>query len=366
MMESELPIQATYYPIQGFERTRFKGYVGLMLAVQRQPVVVHIQASAPTFAAYDGTYKYQDPACYMGELNHVVLVVGYSVAVGYSVQRRIPPPFWIIRNSWGTEWGYNGHMRMDIQGLDGVCGINVLPCILPIIKIPRDPCGKKSFKVDQDVSPNFSPCGRFMCKPFPKTDTNSCSKCTLLKSAIQPFVEVPNGFGSNICVYVDVCGSQLKNPYAVGTCINNGNGSYSCIYPPNHISTQTVDGFPTRDPADSIATSLAVSGSNWGCSDVHPLMGLTIAEFMQLNPALDCSKPLLLNAVLQLGGSPVVPCTAFFYALSSDLLALNPGLSCEQGIKAGRSVCVERSATFAFTVPDCLKFTTLTVKDTCA
>ncbi|CAI5980163.1 unnamed protein product [Closterium sp. NIES-64] len=48
-----------------------------------------------------------------------------------------------------------------------------------------------------------------------------------------------------------------------------------------------------------------------------------------------------------------------------DLLSLNPGLSCEQGIKAGRSVCVERSATFAFTVPQCLKFTTLTAQDSC-
>ncbi|CAI5467702.1 unnamed protein product [Closterium sp. Yama58-4] len=376
-----LTTNATYYPIQGFERTRFKGYVGLMLAVQGQPVVVHIQASAPTFAAYDGTYKYQDPACYTGELNHVVLVVGYSVAVGDSVQKRIPPPFWIIRNSWGADWGYNGHMRMDIQGLDGVCGINVLPGIYPIIKIPKDPCGKKSFKADQDVSTTFNPCGRFKCKPFPKTDTNSCNKCILPKSAIQPFVEVPNGFGSNICVYVDVCGSQLKNPCAVGTCINDGKGSYSCICPSNYVPTQTVDGFPTCDPADSLATSLAVSGSNWACSDVQPLMGLTSAEFMQQNPALDCSKPLLLNAVIQLGGSPVVPCTAFFYALSgdtcdsistmlnrsqSDLLSLNPGLSCEQGIKAGRSVCVERNPDFTFTVPECLKFATLTVKDTCA
>ncbi|CAI5536894.1 unnamed protein product, partial [Closterium sp. Naga37s-1] len=256
---SEAISKVKYYPVQGFERTRFKGYVGLMLAVQGQPVVVHIQASAPTFAAYDGTYKYQDPACYTGELNHVVLVVGYSVAVGDSVQRRIPPPFWIIRNSWGGEWGYNGHMRMDIRQGDGVCGINVLPGIYPIVK-------------------------------------------------------------------TDVCGSQLKNPCFVGTCINDGKGSYTCICPPNYIPSRTVDDFPTCDPAGSLATSLA---------------------------ALDCSKPLKLKAVIQLAGFPAVPCTAFFYTLAGDtcdsistylnrtqpdLLSLNPGLSCEQGIKAGRSV----------------------------
>ncbi|CAI5504618.1 unnamed protein product [Closterium sp. Naga37s-1] len=99
---------ATTYPVQSFERARFKGYVGLMMAVQNQPVVVHIQASAATFVMYDGN--------------------------------RIAPPFWIIRNSWGEEWGDKGHIRMDIQGGDGVCGINVLPGIYPVVKseaLPR-------------------------------------------------------------------------------------------------------------------------------------------------------------------------------------------------------------------------------------
>ncbi|CAI5467701.1 unnamed protein product [Closterium sp. Yama58-4] len=368
-----------YYPVQGFERTRFKGYVGLMLAVQRQPVVVHIQASAPTFAAYDGTYKYLDPACYTGQLNHVVLVVGYSVVVGDSVQRHIAPPFWIIRNSWGAEWGYNGHMRMDIQQGDGVCGINVLPGIYPIVKIPGDPCGTSSFKADREFEPTFNPCGRFKCTALAKSNGNSC-KCIIPTASLQPFVEVANGVGATTCVYADVCGSQLKNPCSVGTCINDGKGSYSCICPPDYIPSQTVDGFPTCDPAGSLATSLAVSGSNWGCADVHPLMGLTLTQFTQRNKALDCSKPLKLNAVLQLAGSPAVPCTAFFYVLAGDtcdsiasylrrniddLLSLNPGLSCEQGIKAGRSVCVERNPSFAFTVPQCLKYTTLTAEESC-
>ncbi|CAI5495335.1 unnamed protein product [Closterium sp. Naga37s-1] len=85
------------------------------------------EAGAPTF-------KYQDPECYTGRLNHVVLVIGYFVLRNDGSQNRIAPPFWIIRNSWGVEWGDRGHMRMDIQGGDGVCGINVLPGIYPIVK----------------------------------------------------------------------------------------------------------------------------------------------------------------------------------------------------------------------------------------
>ncbi|CAI5502243.1 unnamed protein product, partial [Closterium sp. Naga37s-1] len=122
------------FPIRGVERTRFKGYVGLMLAVRRQPVVVHIEASASTFVQYDGSMKYQDPDCYTGNLSHAVLVVGYLISTNDGCDSLSVPPFWIIRNSWGVEWGDRGHMRMDIQGGDGMCGINVLPGIYPIVK----------------------------------------------------------------------------------------------------------------------------------------------------------------------------------------------------------------------------------------
>ncbi|CAI5980635.1 unnamed protein product [Closterium sp. NIES-64] len=84
--------------------------------------------------------------------------------------------------------------------------------------------------------------------------------------------------------------------------------------------------------------------------------------------------------VLQLGSPLLVPCTAFFYTLSGDtcwsisaqlflttsnLTTLNPGLDCSEPIKAGRSLCIERNATFAYTVPRCLQYGMLTAQDTC-
>ncbi|CAI5463008.1 unnamed protein product, partial [Closterium sp. Yama58-4] len=368
---------ATRYPVQAFERAQFKGYVGLMLAVQRQPVVVHIEASAPTFMQYDGTYKYQDPGCYTGSLNHVVLVIGYFITRNDGSQNRIAPPFWIIRNSWGEEWGNRGHMRMDIQGGDGVCGINVLPGIYPIVKIPADPCGQSSYKGDGDLQPSMNPCGRFQCQATAER-SNNCT-CNIPTAAVQPFVEVANGIGST-CAYVDVCGSYFKNPCYVGACINDGKGSYSCICPPNHVPSTTVDGFPTCDPANTTATTMTVSGGNWWCSDVHPLVGLSLTDFTDQNSGIDCSQPLPKGSVLQLAGTPATPCTAFFYSLNGDTCAsistllnfnfgnlapLNPGLDCSKPIKAGRSVCLERSAAFAFTVPECVRYGTLTPQDTC-
>ncbi|CAI5500558.1 unnamed protein product [Closterium sp. Naga37s-1] len=263
------------YPVHGFERTRFKGFVGLMLAVQRQPVVVHIEASALAFAQYDG-------------------------------------------------------------GGDGVCGINVLPGIYPIVK-------------------------------------SEATSSIVLHISIPPFEH-------SQCQLLDVCGADLKNPCYVGTCINDGKGSYSCICPPNYVESTTIDNFPTCDPANVTANTMAVSGSNWWCSDVLPLVGLSLAQFAQLNAAIDCSRPLPRNLVLQLGSFLLVPCTAFFYTLSGDtcwsisaqlgitssnLTALNPGLGCSEPIKAGRSLCVERNATFAFTVPRCLQYGVLTAQDTC-
>ncbi|CAI5981220.1 unnamed protein product, partial [Closterium sp. NIES-64] len=371
------------YPVQAFERTRFKGYVGLMLAVKRQPVVVQIEASVSTFTQYDGSFKYQDPACYTGNLNHAVLVVGYLIST--SQQSSTPPPFWIIRNSWGAAWGDKGHMRMDIQGGDGVCGINVLSGIYPIVKIANDSCGEKSFKGDGDLQPSMNPCGRFSCQPNAKTEGNTCN-CTIPGKANQPFVEVANGLGSSTCAYVDVCGSYPTNPCGAGTCINDGKGAYSCICPPNYISSTTIDNFPTCDPANTTASTLTITGSNWLCSDVFPAAGLASAAGLVLlsdslqNSPIDCSQPLPPGKVIQLGSNSPKPCTAFIYTLEGDncssistqlklsvayLAALNPSLNCSEPIKAGRSLCLERDATMAYTVPQCLQYGTLTAQDTC-
>ncbi|CAI6006609.1 unnamed protein product [Closterium sp. NIES-64] len=131
----------TPFPIKGFESTSFYDWFGLLLAVQRQLVVVHIEASADSFKDYNG-----DPACFTYNLNHVVLLVGYRLVGKDSRFPHMALPFWIIRNSWGPNWGDGGHMRMDIQGGGGVCGINSLPGLYPVVRedackaAQRNPC----------------------------------------------------------------------------------------------------------------------------------------------------------------------------------------------------------------------------------
>lgn len=54
-------------------------------------------------------------------LDHGVLMVGYG-ASGYSPIRRKEKPYWIIKNSWGPNWGENGYYKI-CKG-PNVCGVD--------------------------------------------------------------------------------------------------------------------------------------------------------------------------------------------------------------------------------------------------
>lgn len=46
--------------------------------------------------------------------NHAVLVVGYGTDMS---NPKSPQDYWIVKNSWGTEWGEDGYFRI-IRGND--------------------------------------------------------------------------------------------------------------------------------------------------------------------------------------------------------------------------------------------------------
>jgi len=52
--------------------------------------------------------------CPVSQMDHAVLMVGYG--------SNGTTPYWIVKNSWGTDWGMNGYF--SIESDNGLCGIN--------------------------------------------------------------------------------------------------------------------------------------------------------------------------------------------------------------------------------------------------
>ena len=93
----------------------------LQAAVARGPVSVAIEADTSIFQFYaDGVLKNENCGV---NLDHGVLIVGYGEE--YNGDK-----YWLVKNSWGSEWGDNGYIkiaRTNSTNDRGVCGIAMQP-----------------------------------------------------------------------------------------------------------------------------------------------------------------------------------------------------------------------------------------------
>jgi len=79
----------------------------MQAAVELGPVTVAIDAGSIGFQHYKRGVFNHAQRCGT-DLNHAVTIVGYSNLNSDS------EPYWIVRNSWGDDWGLDGYVKMAI------------------------------------------------------------------------------------------------------------------------------------------------------------------------------------------------------------------------------------------------------------
>ncbi|KAJ8766873.1 hypothetical protein K2173_009217 [Erythroxylum novogranatense] len=101
--------------IDGYQDVPENDEKSLQKAVAHQPVSVAIEAGGRAFQLYQS-------GVFTGicgtELDHGVVAVGYGTENGKD--------HWIVRNSWGPDWGENGYIKMERNVANtktGKCGI---------------------------------------------------------------------------------------------------------------------------------------------------------------------------------------------------------------------------------------------------
>jgi len=67
------------------------------------------------FSYTSGVISGDPSTCPTSGMDHAVLAVGYD-----NTQN---PPYWIVKNSWGNDWGMSGYF--NIESDNGLCGINL-------------------------------------------------------------------------------------------------------------------------------------------------------------------------------------------------------------------------------------------------
>ncbi|KAJ4846843.1 hypothetical protein Tsubulata_030512 [Turnera subulata] len=126
--------------IDGHEKVPANNEAALLKAVANQPISVAIDAGGSDFQFYsEGVFTGECGK----ELDHGVAIVGYGSTLDGT-------KYWIVKNSWGAEWGEKGYIRMQrgVSDKEGLCGI-AMEASYPIKNSSTNPAGPKYSPKDE-------------------------------------------------------------------------------------------------------------------------------------------------------------------------------------------------------------------------
>ncbi|CAI7816800.1 unnamed protein product [Closterium sp. NIES-54] len=329
-----------------YEQISFYGWLGIALAVQQHPVVVSVAADSDSFKKFTGGYVYNDPACFAsGLVSHNLVVVGYNVLA--------PEPYWILRNSWGTDWGEDGYMRMaitaradptgaiEVNGGAGVCGIYATPALYPVVAGTCLGLSVWSFSlIDLHRALHLS-----THHPLPRPSLS----------------RVP---------------CPMSYAHAPARCQSNSAFAPARSYAPIPFLLSSLL-LPITVISQEDKGTYLITGPGVTCYALAISYGFTQAELEDKNPDLDCSADILPSTLLDISDSSLAPCSLpytvtpidtcdsiaeTFNISAADLTSLNPALNCSR-LVIGIQICVARGQAYQF--PLCTRYHDVADGETC-
>ncbi|CAI5488200.1 unnamed protein product [Closterium sp. Naga37s-1] len=203
--------------------------------------------------------------------------------------------------------------------------------------------------------------------------------------ACPPSPPPPPSYGGYNCFCgpEDACAAFTSNPCGGGACVNDGEGGYTCVCPPNYMRSTLSSGAPTCVPrmAGKSSTYQVVGGET--CYDIYVFFGLSQDSFLQQNAGIDCDnlqEGMVLSVrpdddaqqscrtryPISLVDSLASDCSAIEDRFGVDVISLNPGIDCSH-LVPGHQVCVERGKSMAGMEEHrmCTKYQRVDVGDTC-
>ncbi|KAL4464683.1 hypothetical protein ABPG74_011244 [Tetrahymena malaccensis] len=114
---NQTEILGTLYSLSNYTDVQSGNTVQLKQFLQQQPLSIAVDAS--NWSYYTGGVF---SSCQQN-LNHGVLLVGYNSTEGS----------WLVKNSWGTNWGENGYIRLKDGNTCGLANAASYPTVVPPI-----------------------------------------------------------------------------------------------------------------------------------------------------------------------------------------------------------------------------------------